>query len=137
MIRLADIVARIRAQCPSFKSVEHALTSAGQDELPSVLVSPLKIEAGSNQVISGVAQLHQATVGVFILVERKRDSAPSYPLANQFDDLQREVRAALIDWTPPGASGPFVYAGGELDRYRGDGPATWRDDFATLTFAGD
>jgi hypothetical protein len=137
MIRLADVVARITAECHSFASVQHALTSAGQDALPSVLVSPLKMEAGDNVVVSGVAQVLQITIGVFILVDRKRDAAPGYPLANQFDDLQAEVRAALIGWTAPGASMPFVHAGGEIDRYRGDGPVTWREDFATLTLAGD
>lgn len=137
MIRLADVVARIRAECPSFATVEHALTSAGQDNLPSVLVSPTKMDAGANQRVSGVAQILQVTVGVFILVDRKRDTAPAYPLANQFDDLQAEVRAALLGWLPPGATGPFIHVGGELDRYRGDGPVTWRDDFAALTYAGD
>lgn len=137
MIRLADIVARIDVQCPSFASVEHALTSAGQEVFPAALVAPVKMEAGANRVVTGVQQMLQVTVGVFILVDRKRDPRPDYVLANLFDDLQEQVRAALLGWMPPGAAGPFNHSGGELDRYRGDGPVTWREDFAILTLTGD
>lgn len=129
MIRLADVVARIRAECPSFAHVEHALTSAGQHALPAALVAPVAIKAEPPALLGGHAQMLDARVGVFVMVDRKTDVAPTFPLAHQFDDLLAEVRAALVDWQPPGAAMPFAYGGGELDRYRGDGPVTWRDDF--------
>jgi hypothetical protein len=132
MIRLADVVAHIRAECPSFAHVEHALTSAGQHALPAALVAPVRIAPFPNQTVTGVAQRLMFGAGVFVMVDRKADAAPTFPLANAFDDLQAEVRAAMLGWQAPGAAAPFEYAGGELDRYRGDGPVTWRDDFAAL-----
>jgi hypothetical protein len=132
MIRLADVVARIAAQCPAFAHVEHALTSAGQHSLPAALVSPIKIAGQPNQFLSGHAQKLEVTVGVFVMADRKTDTGPAFMLANAFDDLQAQVRAAMVGWQAPGAAGPFDLAGGELDRYRGDGPVTWREDYAAL-----
>jgi len=134
LIPLADVVRRIYEECPSFASVQHAITSGGQDALPSALVSPVRYIADPPPQMTGfIMQPVRMMVGVFIQVDREQDPYPDYPLATLLDVLQAEVRGALVGWVAPGADLPFDYVGGELAPYKNDGPAIWREDFATAT----
>ncbi len=53
----------------------------------------------------------------------------SDPRGDALELVRGEVRAALVGWTPAGASGPALYVGGEavdLDKF---GALWWMDRF--------
>jgi len=128
-MRTADILARIKAQCPAFKQVDHALTSAAQNAYPCAFVAVARIQAEPNRTLQRSGQTTRWTVRVFVVVERRQDNVFGEGPAEQMDDALAELRAALAGWTPPGAGMPLDFVGGELaDK---DGLACWADDYAT------
>ena len=130
-MRTDDIVARIRALCPGFAQVDHALLSASQESYPGAFVALVKADALPSSYIGAHVQIVRETIGVFITLERRLDEDTGEGSNDILDDLRAELRAALVNWTPPGANQPLDYAGGELALR--NGIAAWRDDFATQT----
>lgn len=128
-MRTDDIVARVRAMCPGFAVVDHALVSETQGSYPGAYIAPVKAEAQPAGFIGVHSQMVRETVGVFITLERRMDNDAGLGTNDSLDDLRAELRAALVAWRPPGAEQPLEYAGGELSLR--NGLASWREDFST------
>jgi hypothetical protein len=126
----APVVARIKEQCPDFAYVEHILTSAATYPLPAALVVPVKIDAIGPRINipGGYAQDMEMTVGIYIVMPRRQDNSGVAEGAELFDSLCAQLRAALVNWTPPEAVQPMEYAGGQMAPYE-PGVVTWREDF--------
>lgn len=129
-MRLSDILSRIRAECPGFAQVDHALSSNEELDYPAALVSPVRAAPLPPRLLGVHSQIEVLTYGVFILVARRRDGVADAGSADILDDLRAELRAALIGWTPDPAFIELAAAGGQLDQWR-PGFAGWREDFAT------
>ena len=130
-MRTKAIIDRIRAECPGFAQVDHALSSAEDLDYPAALVSPVQAQAGPERLLMYHRQIERLTFGVFIMVERRRDGIADAGAADELDDLRAELRAALIGYTPdPARFTGLAAAGGRLDQWR-PGIAGWREDFST------
>lgn len=130
-MRVSVILERLRVTCPSFATVDHALTSPTTITYPAALVVPVKRMARPNQFLGVHAQMVDVTFGIHILIRRRQDGPTDAGAADDLDDLFAEVLAALKAWTPDGAIyKPFDYAGGQLAPFQ-DQNVTWREDFST------
>ena len=133
-MRVSDIIARIKAQCPGFVYVDHILTSSATFARPAALVAPVKAMgmAPRINIPGGYSQDVEAIFGVYIVLDRKQNGITGAGTADTFDDLTTSLRAALINWAAPGLIEPVTYAGGDMAPYD-TGIVTWREDFRTLT----
>ncbi len=127
-MRTDDVVARIRALCPSFAEVGHALTSASQESYPGAFVALVKADAQPPGLMGVHSQMVREVLGVFITLRRQMDDDAGEGANDDLDDLRAELRAALVGWLAPGAETPLDYAGGELALR--NALATWREDFS-------
>lgn len=127
----AAVVARIKQQCPDFAHVDHILTSAATYDLPAALVTPVKTDAQAPfiNVPGGYDQEYLPIVGVYIVIARRQNEPGDMGGADLFDRLCAQLRAALVNWTPPEAIEPVQYAGGMMAPYE-PGVVTWREDFS-------
>lgn len=130
-MRLSVVLLRLRAQCPGFATVDHALTSPSDYAYPAAMVVPVKRLARPNGLLGTHAQMVELTFGVHIILQRRQDGVTGYGAADDFDDLCAEVMAALKAWTPDTSIyKPMDYAGGLIAPFQ-QHAVTWRDDFAT------
>lgn len=130
---LGDVITRIRAQCPGFALVDHVLTSPITYPYPTALLAPVRNQ-GQPPLVNipgGYAQDVVSTFGVYIVVERRQNGVADFGQGTLFDTLCQSLRTALVNWTPPGAVQPLMYAGGEMAPYD-QGLVTWRDDYSTI-----
>lgn len=128
---IAEIIARITAECPEFAEVGHALTSPAILAYPAALVTPVRNQASPPFILAPGAY-HQNVVaifGVYILLERRQNGASDQGAADDFDALTASLRAALTNWEATGLTQPVIYAGGELAPYDA-GLFTWRENFS-------
>lgn len=130
-MRLRDVVNRLKAECPGFQHIGHALTSSAQYDYPAAFVAPVKVTAQPSGLLGSHRQMTTRTVGVFVVLDRKQDDAPDAGNDDLLDDLCADLRAALMGWQAPGADMPFDYAGGELSQMRD--LVGWREDFSVTT----
>jgi hypothetical protein len=130
---LTAVLDRVRAECPTFAAVEHALTSDADFSRPAALVGVSRVMATPNGLIEAHVQRFVTTVSVWLLMDRKQDGLVAYGTADLWQTLTAELRAALVAWSPDDPRfAPFDYAGGQLDRHPGGtGVAIWREDFTT------
>ena len=97
---IAEIIARITAECPEFAEVGHALTSPAILAYPAALVTPVRNQASPPFILAPGAY-HQNVVaifGVYILLERRQNGASDQGAADDFDALTASLRAALTNW---------------------------------------
>lgn len=134
MIRRAGIVARLKAEAPSLRLVEGLAQLAALKQNPSTNVQPaayvvpVSETAGDNRLANGIAQRNAVTFGVVLCITDLSDPRGD-AAGDVLDEVRGEVRAALVGWTPIGASGPALFVGGEtidLDRF---GALWWMDRF--------
>ncbi len=134
MIRRAAIVARLKAEAPSLRLVEGLAQLAALKEnppsnmQPAAFVVPVSETAEDNRLANGIAQRNRVTFGV-VLCLTKLTEVRGAVAGDALDAVRAEVRAALVGWTPEGASGPALFVGGEtieLDRF---GALWWMDRF--------
>jgi hypothetical protein len=126
------IIARIKAQCPGFVTVDHALTSAADMAQPAALVTPVQSVAGEPRLVGLHSQRERTIYGVYVLIERRQDGIAGGALAD-LDALRAELRDALKGWTPdPAIHTELELAGGQLEPYR-SGIVAWRENFASET----
>lgn len=130
---LAEVIARIEAQCPGFATVDHVLTSPATYPLPAALVAPVRNRPDPPRIMSpgAYSQDVASVIGVYIVLERRQNGAADSGTADTFDTLTASLRAALVNWQPAGLSEPIFYAGGEMAPYD-TGVFTWREDFSAL-----
>lgn len=122
---LAEIVARIRAECPSFAHVDDFATSTQDFDLPAAIVEPLKREASPSMFSQGHVQQIDFVFGVYVIFERKLDR-PSFG----WDELCDELRQGLVGWNTTPTEAPVSYAGGQVARWK-EQYVCWREDFST------
>lgn len=131
-MKISDVVARLRAECPSFATIDHALTAPGDYDYPAAFVAPVKRVAESDRMLGGPhAQMVRQVFGVYVVLPKRTDSGSGGSAADDLDDLCAELRLALVSWTPdPIEDHPIDYAGGELTER--EGLACWREDFTSV-----
>lgn len=122
---LAEIVARIRAECPSFAHVDDFATSTLDFDLPAAIVEPLKRDASPALFTDAHVQQVDLVFGVYILFERKLD-APQLG----WDALCAELQLGLVGWATTPYEAPVSYAGGQVARWK-EQYVCWREDFST------
>ena len=126
------IITRIKAQCPGFATVEHALTSGADMALPAALVSPVQSMATAPELLGLHSQIERTVYGVYILIARRQDGVTTGALVD-LDTLRASLRTALKGWSPtPAIHSELELAGGKLEPFR-DGLVAWREDFASET----
>jgi hypothetical protein len=128
---LAEIVERIKDQCPDFAHIDHVLTSPVTHAYPAALIVPVDKQASPPRINipGGFSQDVTLIVGVYIVLERRQNGIADYTGADLFDTLCAQLQAALVNWTPTGAIQPMFYAGGKMAPYDA-GVITWREDFS-------
>lgn len=133
-MRTSVLMERIRAECPGFAAVEHALSSSADMAFPAAMVTPSKCEAAAEGTVGlGIhSQLVTQTFSIFILQTRTQDGVVGYGKADGLDDLIDELRAALVGWQPDTEEEPLQLVGGLLDRFH-TGTVCWREDYSIQT----
>ena len=127
-MRTSDVIARIKAQCPAFLFVGHALTSNLRTDLPAALVTPRRVVADEPDVIGRPWQITSVIWSIAIILPRAQDEGTDVG-TDLLEDCRDQLRAALLGWGDEGGSiGPLQYAGGELDKYA-EQTACWREDW--------
>ena len=74
MITVANLVARVRATCPSLALVDHALTSPSDFAKPAGLVAPVRALAKAPDLMGIHRQTVIMTFGVWVILERRASS---------------------------------------------------------------
>jgi hypothetical protein len=128
---IADIIARIREQCPDFQYVSHVFVGGAAMATPAALVTPVRHRAAAPFVFGPSAYCQKVSMifGVYIVIGRQENGDFDQGAADQFDDLTSSVRDALTNWQAPGLIAPVIYAGGEIAPYEA-GLVAWREDFS-------
>lgn len=126
---LAQLIARIAAECGEFATVRSAFRGApalaADADWPAALVAPTKMAAERSEMLGAVDERVTAIWSVFVLMPREGVPATD----TLFDDLTGSLRTALVGWVPAGSDDPpLQYAGGEYAQIA-DGLAAWREDF--------
>lgn len=132
-MRTKDLITRIKAQCPGFALVDHALTSAAETTFPAALVTPSALEAQPD-VLFGLgihSQLVTQTFAVFFMLRRAQDTALLVKV-DELDDLTAQLRASLVGWQIDGNHTPMNLVQGMLDKFH-TGIVCWREDYSTET----
>jgi len=129
-VKISDIVQRIRDECPSFQTVDSALISDASYEYPAAFVALVKTSAIEDQIrlIGYAAQIVRKTFGVYIVAPKRQDAFGD-AIADEFETLAAELRAALFGWSPAGSTAlsPLYLGGGEMvERQQ---MIQWREDF--------
>lgn len=133
MIAIADIVQRLKDQCPELVHVDHALTSAADFPKPAALVAPVKAMTGQPALLGVHSQMVVTTFGVYLILDRRQNGATDAGVADDYDAIIASIRSALAGWVPDNVDGAAVaFAGGELAPFSA-GPAVWRDDYSIIT----
>lgn len=126
------IIARVRAECTEFATVEHALTSAADMPMPAALITPVQSMAQGAQIMPLHSQIERTIYGVYILIARRQDGVSTGAMID-LDALRASLRTALKGWSPdPALHLEVELAGGKLEEYR-PGVVAWREDFASET----
>lgn len=133
---LSDLEARLKARCPSFAMIDHALTSTLEFDYPAALIAPAKNGASPEQLIGDVVYSQDVTqtFSIFVFLGRKQDRGLQSN-ADDLDALTAELRAALCGWrgtNPALGDAPMNYAGGQLDKFQ-TGQVCWREDFTVTS----
>lgn len=130
-MNLTPVVARITAECPSFKLVGGAADFGGIEGVPratpACFILPL---AESGEADEGLdepdfVQRVRAEFGVVVAVTNVASRAGAEGAA-ALEDLRAELAAALFGWTPGGSLLPLVYVRGDLVEFR-PGLLWWQD----------
>lgn len=134
MIRRSAIVTRLRAEAHSLKLVEGLAQLAALKQnpptnvQPAAYVVPVSEAADDNRLANGIAQRNAVTWGVVLCLTDLSDTRGE-AAGDALETVRGQVRAALVGWTPDGASGPALFVGGEtidLDKF---GALWWMDRF--------
>lgn len=128
---LAELIERVRVQCPEFAYVDHVLTSAATYPYPAALISPVEKRASppAISIAGGFAQDVALMFGVYIVMERRQNGIADFGGADLFDTLCASLQAALVNWEPTAIIRPVFYDGGKMAPYDA-GVVTWREDFS-------
>lgn len=130
-MRLANIVARLKAQCPILRQALPALAADVTTSYPSAYVLPLA-EHVSDDDLNHALRLYEGRFAVEIMVRNVAEHATGGPAGEALEDVREEVLAALVGWSPASGHAPIAHTGGRLVSFDA-GIAVWRDEF-DLTF---
>jgi hypothetical protein len=119
MIRLADIRAHLQSACPALRQVQgaaefRAVKAAPPAHLmPAAWVVPIAEDARPSEAANALRQVQTTVFGVLLAVGDRADRRGE-AAGDDLDAVKAALHAALIGWTPPGASGPVEYVGGDV-----------------------
>lgn len=125
-MRLADWVARLRSRTDlavhGVYTTTAAQSSAAQD---AAFLAYFADEAQPSTVIGPPRQGHVVAISVLLRVPvRQEDDSES---VSGLEAVRDQLDAALLGWTPPGATGPVTHRSGKaLDR-QDEGVEWWRE----------
>ena len=140
---LEKVEARLSAQAtPPLVRVDGAasfaaLTGSGArppqpHQLPAGYVIPVRIRGDAQRLVGATNQ--RLTVRFAVVIATGHAGETSGETASRTaEEVERDVRAALIGWTPDGFDDAVVYRGGSLSAIEG-GRAWWTAEFETQEF---
>lgn len=129
-MRLVDVQARLKDECPQLKSVLLALSAATQKSYPSVYLFPVAESARPNEQWPNHEQLVVARFAVEIMVKQAAEAASGGPAQEDLEDLRDAIKAALKNWPPETTYTPIDFVAGRLVDFSA-GLTTWRDEYST------
>ena len=86
-------------------------------------------QGGENLLSQGVQQPLTTTMAVVIAVTNRRDRRGAGGMT-ELETLRKQVRGALLGWTPPAQAGPVTYQRGRLLQLV-EATVWWIDEFTT------
>ncbi len=111
----SDIVAHLRKYCPIFtRNIAaginwDAVRDSTQLSTIAAYVVPTDEKAGDQLYDNVIVQ--EVAEGIDIVVVFPQVDEAGYAVADKVSDVRRELCRALVGWTPPGNSEPFLYDG--------------------------
>lgn len=113
MDHIADIIARIQAQCPDIETVEEAWFAAPLEdlgaELPAAMIYLQKEDPLGPANTLQPKQPTRWTYGVWLVCNR-----------DQFREQRKSISDALFSYQPTEHTNPMEYQGGALQDIKGD-----------------
>lgn len=141
---LAQVQARLRAECDALRHVSGAVDFARlseRDEVPpkhrqpAAYVVPLADQATESARASwGVRQTVTSRIGVILVTSDAADGRGD-AAAQDIDAVQRAVREALLGWLPDGYDREAHCAGGRSLGYA-RGAVWWMDEYTVQEIVG-
>ncbi len=125
-MRLADWVARLRSRTDM--AVHGVYTKAAVQssaDHDAAFLTYFADEAQPSTVIGPPRQEHVVAISVLLRapVRREADSES----VSGLEAVRDQVDAALLGWTPPGATGPVTHRSGRVLDREDEGVEWWRD----------
>ncbi len=126
------LIARLQAET-ELRQVAGAMELAAALKAPSVatpaaFVVPLADRPAADEAFTGgVLQRVNTTVTVVLALDSKRD-ATGAAAGDALQQLRRQVRGALLGWTPEGATAPITAGPGALIDFD-NGRLWWGDEY--------
>lgn len=111
----SDIVAHLRARCPSFaRNVAAGINwDAVRDstQLPKMSAYVVPTDERASESLYENVIVQELTDGVDIVVLFRQQDEAGYGVADQVAEIRRELCRALVGWKPPGVATPLIYEG--------------------------
>jgi hypothetical protein len=124
-MRLADWVERLRSQTDlvvhGVYTPAAARSSSAHD---AAFVTYFADEAQPSTVIGPPRQEHTVAISVLLRVPVRQAGGES---VSGLEAARDQVDAALLGWTPPGATGPVTHRNGKAMDREDEGVEWWRD----------
>lgn len=134
MIPRSGMVQQLQAATAALRLVQGLIELAALRQLPprhllpAAYVVPVSERAGDNRLTNAVAQRGEAVFGVLLVLSDLSDPRGD-AAGDMLDVVRAEVSAALLGWTPPGATGPLLYDGGDAVDLDPNGAVWWMDRY--------
>lgn len=119
-MKLAPIIAALRARCPEFQNrVAGAaqfkdLPEVGKMKLPAAYVVPGDDSPGEQKSQTDYWQDLTEGFSVIIFVSNGRDERGQFASYDVVHDVRQSLFKALLGWNPEERGNPITYAGGTL-----------------------
>lgn len=114
-MKVSDIVAHLRAYCPSFaRNVAAGVNwEAVRDstQLPKLAGYVVPTDEKASESLYDNVIVQELVDGIDVLVVFPQRDEAGYGVADQVNAMRRELCRALVGWMPPGVSEPLIYAG--------------------------
>lgn len=119
-MKLAPIIAAIRARCPEFQNrVAGAaqfkdLPEVGKMKLPAAYVVPGDDSPGEQKSQTDYWQDLTEGFSIIVFVSNGRDERGQFASFDVVHDVRQSLFKALLGWSPEERGNPVIYAGGTL-----------------------
>lgn len=125
MTLLADLVAKLDADCPALITSSQAWSMAPIDDMsteaPAAFTFPMEESAGPNRQDNNVAQSLTTDWAIFVVC-----------LLSELETVRGEIRDSMLGWQPTNLYDSTVFVSGQAEDIKGT-YIWWRDVYRTST----